>query len=71
MKISPVGQYGQQLRRFGAVNCYLVREADGYTLIDTNLKGSEKNILKAAGDIPIKRILLTHPHVTMWGVLMP
>ena len=67
MKISPVGQYGQRLRRFRAVNCYLVREADGYTLIDTNLTGSENNILKAAGDIPIKRILLTHPHVDHVG----
>ena len=34
MKISPVGQYGQQLRRFGAVNCYLVREADVPTRIE-------------------------------------
>jgi glyoxylase-like metal-dependent hydrolase (beta-lactamase superfamily II) len=67
MKITPVGQYGRQLTRFGLMNCYLVREDDGYTLIDANLKGSEIDILKAAGDIPIKRILLTHPHVDHVG----
>jgi glyoxylase-like metal-dependent hydrolase (beta-lactamase superfamily II) len=67
MKISPVGQHGRQLTRFGAVNCYLVREEDGYTLIDANLKGSEKDILAAAVDLPIKRILLTHPHVDHVG----
>ena len=42
------------------MNCYLVREDDGYALIDGNLKGSAIDILKAAGKIPIKRILLTH-----------
>lgn len=67
MKITPVGQYGQQLTRFGVINCYLVREDDGYTLIDSNLKGSDADILEAAGDVPIRRILLTHPHVDHVG----
>jgi glyoxylase-like metal-dependent hydrolase (beta-lactamase superfamily II) len=67
MKLTPVGQYGMQLTRLGLVNCYLVREDDGYTLIDANLKGSEDDILKAAVDAPIKRILLTHPHVDHVG----
>jgi len=67
MKIKSVGQYGKQLTRFGIVNCFLVREDDGYTLIDANLKGSEEDILKAAGDLPIKHILLTHPHVDHVG----
>lgn len=31
------------------------------------MKGSEEDILKAAGDLPIKRILLTHPHVDHVG----
>jgi len=44
-----------------------VREEDGYTLIDANLKGSEQEILAAAGDVPIRRILLTHPHVDHVG----
>ncbi len=67
MKMTPVGRYGKQLTRFGAVNCFLVREDDGYTLIDANLKGSEAAILKAAGETPIRRVLLTHPHVDHVG----
>lgn len=67
MKIKSVGHYGNQLTRFWTINCFLVHEDDGYTLIDANLKGSEEDILKAAGDLPIKRILLTHPHVDHVG----
>lgn len=67
MRVSPVGQYGHQLTRLGMINCYLVREDDGFTLIDTNLKGSEENVLKAAGSVMIRRILLTHPHVDHVG----
>ena len=67
MRVTSVGQHGKQLTRFGMINCFLVREDDGYTLIDTNLKGSEDDILKAAGDLPIQRIALTHPHVDHVG----
>ena len=67
MNITSVGQYGRQLTRLGAINCFLIREQDGYTLIDTNLRGSEEDILKAAGELPIRRILLTHPHVDHIG----
>lgn len=52
------------LTRFGLVNCYLVREADGFTLVDTTVGGGASGILaaaKAAG-APIRRILLTHAH---------
>jgi glyoxylase-like metal-dependent hydrolase (beta-lactamase superfamily II) len=51
-----------QLTRLGFVNAYLVREEDGYTLVDTMLKGSAKGIREAAGDVPILRIVLTHGH---------
>jgi glyoxylase-like metal-dependent hydrolase (beta-lactamase superfamily II) len=67
MKIKSVGHYGNQLTRFGTINCFLVQEDDGYTLIDANLKGSEEDILRAAGNLPIKRILLTHPHLDHVG----
>jgi glyoxylase-like metal-dependent hydrolase (beta-lactamase superfamily II) len=70
MKVTSVGQHGKQLTRLKFVNCFLVREDDGYTLIDSNLKGSEEEILRAAGDTPIRRILLTHPHVDRVGVSM-
>lgn len=46
------------------VNCYLVREEDGFTLVDTNLAGSAKAIIAAAREHggPIVRIVLTHAH---------
>ncbi|WCB94021.1 Hydroxyacylglutathione hydrolase [Baekduia alba] len=53
-----------RIARAGFVNCYLVREDDGLTLIDTMLKGSGKRIVAAAQGLgaPIKRIALTHAH---------
>lgn len=53
-----------RLSRFGFVNSYLVREDDGFTLVDTMLPGSAKTILEAAADAgaPIVRIALTHAH---------
>ena len=53
-----------QLVRMGAFNCYLVREDDGYTLVDTNLPGSAKSIVKSAEKLgaTIKRIVITHAH---------
>ena len=47
------------------VNCYLVREADGLTLIDTGLGSSVKSILAAAASVgaPIRRIAATHVHM--------
>lgn len=48
----------------GAVNAYLVREDDGFTLIDTLLTKSQGKILAAAqaAGAPIVRIVLTHCH---------
>lgn len=64
MKISQHGQNLWQVTRFAFFNNYLVREADGLTLIDTNMGGSQKAILAAAESIglPITRIALTHAH---------
>ena len=56
-----------KLTRLGLVNCYLVLDEDGYTLIDANLDGSEDDILEAAGSTPIRRIILTHPHIDHVG----
>ncbi len=64
MEVTRINDNAFQLTRFGLVNCYLVRENDGFTLIDTGLPGSADDILaaaSAAGD-PIRRILLTHAH---------
>jgi glyoxylase-like metal-dependent hydrolase (beta-lactamase superfamily II) len=53
------------------INCYLVREDDGLTLVDTGLAGSAPAILNAARALgaPIRRIALTHAHVDHVGSL--
>jgi glyoxylase-like metal-dependent hydrolase (beta-lactamase superfamily II) len=53
-----------RLTRFAVFNCFLLREEDGCTLIDTNVGGSSASILRAAQNVgwPIRRILLTHAH---------
>lgn len=54
-----------QLTRLGFVNAYLVREPDGFTLIDTTMgKGAAGDLIgaaQAAGG-EIRRIALTHGH---------
>jgi len=66
MKVTPVavGSSSLKLTRFGLINCYLVPEADGFTLVDAALPGCERFILAAAAaaGLPIRRILLTHAH---------
>jgi glyoxylase-like metal-dependent hydrolase (beta-lactamase superfamily II) len=51
-------------RLAGLVNCFLVAEDDGLTLVDTMLRGSAERILGAArsAGAPIVRIVLTHYH---------
>lgn len=60
-----------QLTRLGLMNCFLVREDDGLTLVDTTIGSSARAILAAAQQIgqPIRRILLTHAHVDHVGGL--
>lgn len=64
MSLTQHGENTWQLTRLLAFNCYLVRNGDGLTLIDTNMAGSETHILRAAATIglPITRITLTHAH---------
>jgi len=60
-----------RLTRFGMVNCFLVREDDGLTLIDTGIAGSASGIREAAKNLgtPICRIVLTHAHIDHIGSL--
>lgn len=53
-----------RITRYGFVNCYLVVESDGLTLVDTMLPRSRKAIFAAARRLgaPIVRIALTHAH---------
>ncbi|HLY25026.1 MAG TPA: MBL fold metallo-hydrolase [Aggregatilineales bacterium] len=71
MKITTHGDYLVQLTRFVAFNCQLVREDDGFTLIDTLFGGSARGILAAAQQLgaPIQRIALTHAHSDHVGSL--
>ncbi len=60
-----------RLTRFGMINCFLVREADGFTLVDSGLLGSASAILLAAARMgsSIRRIVLTHAHIDHIGSL--
>jgi glyoxylase-like metal-dependent hydrolase (beta-lactamase superfamily II) len=53
-----------QITRWHFVNAYLVREDDGFTLVDTTVsKGGEALIAAArAAGAPIRRVALTHGH---------
>lgn len=53
------------------VNCYLVEEAEGLTLVDAALAFNAKGIMKAAEKTgkPITKIVLTHAHEDHVGAL--
>ncbi len=65
------GAHLVRLTRLRAVNCYLVGEDDGLTLVDTAISGSAGSILAAAREMgaPIRRIVLTHAHSDHVGSL--
>lgn len=71
MKITRISDAFTQITFLGALNCYLLRESDGFTLIDTTIKNRHKPILEAARTVggDIKRILLTHAHGDHMGSL--
>lgn len=71
MKLTQHGQNLWQITRLTAFNSFLVREDDSLTVVDTNMSGTGKDILKAAGSIglPITRITLTHAHADHAGSL--
>jgi glyoxylase-like metal-dependent hydrolase (beta-lactamase superfamily II) len=64
MNTSVHGQNLIQLTRLVAFNAYLVRENDGFTLIDTNMGGSADAILQSVAkhNGAIRRIIITHAH---------
>lgn len=71
MKLTQHGQNLWQITRLTAFNSFLVREKDGLTAVDTNMSGTDKDILQAAETIglPITRITLTHAHADHAGSL--
>ena len=48
MKISKHGDNLFKVTFLGVINCYLVREEDGFTLIDTAIGGRGQDLIKAA-----------------------
>jgi glyoxylase-like metal-dependent hydrolase (beta-lactamase superfamily II) len=64
VKITTHGEYLVKITRQGWMNAYLVREEDGFTLVDTHMPKSGEGILEAARaqNGEIKRIALTHAH---------
>jgi glyoxylase-like metal-dependent hydrolase (beta-lactamase superfamily II) len=64
MRITTINDNLIQLTRLRFVNAYLVREEDGFTLVDTTMSKTGDALLAAARDAgaPIRRIALTHGH---------
>ncbi len=64
MKTATVTPNLTQLTRLRFVNAYLVREDDGFTLVDTTTSGAAGDLIAAAerAGAPIRRIALTHGH---------
>ena len=64
MKTTPLNDHLIQLTRYGFVNAYLVRESDGFTLVDTTMPRTGAALIAAAtaAGAPIRRIALTHGH---------
>src|SRR5262249_39905830 len=64
MKTTTITPNLKQLTRFHFVNAFLVREDDGFTLVDTTLGGAADKLVAAATEAggTIRRIALTHGH---------
>jgi glyoxylase-like metal-dependent hydrolase (beta-lactamase superfamily II) len=64
MSLTPVGDNIIQINRWRFVNAFLVREEDGFTLVDTTVGGGADELISAARNAgaEIRRIALTHGH---------
>ncbi len=64
MKIRTLNPNLIQMTRLGFVNAYLVREDDGFTLVDTTTSGAADDLIGAAGaaGAEIRRVAVTHGH---------
>jgi glyoxylase-like metal-dependent hydrolase (beta-lactamase superfamily II) len=71
VKIRTISENVIQLTRLRFVNAYLVREDDGFTLVDTGLGGAADTLLAIArrNGAEIRRIALTHGHQDHAGSL--
>ena len=64
MSLTPIGDNIIQIMRWRFVNAFLVREDDGFTLVDTTVRGGADQLIAAArsAGADIRRIALTHGH---------
>jgi glyoxylase-like metal-dependent hydrolase (beta-lactamase superfamily II) len=71
VKVRSISKNVTQLTRLRFVNAYLVREEDGFTLIDTGLPGAANALVATArrNKAEIRRIALTHGHQDHAGSL--
>jgi glyoxylase-like metal-dependent hydrolase (beta-lactamase superfamily II) len=54
---------------YQGTNTYLIEAPDGLTILDPGPSDAQhvRDILAGAGEVPIRRILLTHTHSDHWG----
>lgn len=71
MKTTHVTEHLLQLTRWHFVNAFLVREDDGFTLVDTTTGRGAGALIEAArrAGAPIRRIAVTHGHGDHVGLL--
>ena len=64
MSLTTIGDNIIQINRWRFVNAFLVREDDGFTLVDTTVRGGADQLIAAArsAGADIRRIALTHGH---------
>ena len=67
MKVTRCSEYVLQLTRFAAVfpmNCFLVTEPEGLTLVDSTIRSPAAEVGRLARELglPVTRIALTHAH---------
>ncbi|MDQ6919544.1 MAG: MBL fold metallo-hydrolase [Candidatus Dormibacteraeota bacterium] len=67
MRITKHGEYLVQLTRYPAIfpmNCFLVREDDGLTLVDSTMSSPADEVAQVASELglEVRRVALTHAH---------
>ncbi len=64
MNLTQHSPYLYRLTHYGLINCYLVVEDDGLSIVDTGIGGTAPRIAEAVASLsrPVRRIVLTHAH---------
>jgi glyoxylase-like metal-dependent hydrolase (beta-lactamase superfamily II) len=64
MSLTQPSPYLYRLTHYRVINCYLVLEDDGLTVVDTGVPATAARLIGAAETLgrPVRRIVLTHPH---------